>query len=65
MLGLQDLLPGAQGLVDLTPGPADALAGLLAGLRRQRPDLAIGQRERRAVARVLGPDPLELLEVGR
>ena len=51
----------------LLHGPArlaDALAGLLAGLRRQRPDLAVGQGQRRPVAGVLDPDLLQRLEVG-
>ena len=65
MLGLEHLLPGGERLVDLAPGAADPLAGLLAGLRRQRADLPVGQRERRPVARVLGPDPLQVLQVGR
>ena len=51
------LLHGAAGL-------ADPLAGLLAGLRRQRADLPVGQRQRRPVAGVLDPDLLERLEVG-
>ncbi len=46
-------------LVDRAARLADALAGVLAGLRRQRADLAVGQRERRAVAGVLGADLLE------
>ena len=51
----------------LLHGPArlaDALAGLLARLRRQRPDLAVGQGQRRPVAGVLDPDLLQRLEVG-
>ena len=46
-------------LVDRAAGLADPLAGVLARLRRQRADLAVGERERRAVAGVLGADPLE------
>ena len=43
---------------------ADALAGLLAALRRQRADLAVGQGQRGAVAGVVDPDLLERVEVG-
>ena len=58
-------LPRRQRLVDRTPGLADALAGVLAGLRRQGPDLPVGQRQRRPVARVVEPDLLEPGQVGR
>ena len=51
-------------LLDGAAGLADALAGLLARLRRQRADLAVGQRQRRPVAGVVDPDLLERLEVG-
>ena len=63
MLGLQHLLPGGQRLVDRAAGLAHAHAGLLARLRRQRPDLAVGERERRAVAGVLEADLPEGVEV--
>ncbi len=53
VLGLEHLLAGGERLVDLAAGLADALAGVLAGLRRQRADLAVGERERRTVAGVL------------
>ena len=43
-------------LVDRTAGLADPLPGLLAGLRRQRADLAVGEGQRGAVARVRQPD---------
>ena len=64
VLGLELHLPRGEGLVDRTPGLADALAGVLAGLRRQGADLAVGQGQRRAVAGVLEADRLERLEVG-
>ena len=64
-LGLEDRLAGGQGLADRAAGLADPLAGLLAALRRQRADLAVGQGERRAVAGVLDPDLLQGVEVGR
>ena len=54
-----------QCLVDRAPGLADPLAGVLARLGRERADLPVGQRQRRAVAGVLGPHPLELLEIRR
>ena len=57
-------LPGGQRLVDRSPGLAHALAGLLAGLRRQRADLAVGERQRRAVAGVVDAHLLELGQVG-
>ena len=63
VLGLEHLLPRGERLVDRAAGLADPLPGLLAGLRRQRADLAVGQRERRPVAGVLEPDLLELGEV--
>ena len=46
VLGLEDGLPGGERLVDRAAGLADALAGVLAGLRRQRADLAVGEGER-------------------
>ena len=64
VLGLEHLGPGGERLVDRAAGLADPLAGLLAGLRRQRADLAVGQRERRPVAGVVEPDLLERGEVG-
>ena len=63
MLDLEHGLPLGQGLVDRTPGLPDPLAGLLAGLRRQRTDLPVGQGQRRAVAGVCQPDLLERVEV--
>jgi electron transfer flavoprotein alpha subunit len=62
---LAQALGGAVGdrLVDGAPGPADAHAGLLAGLRRERPDLTVGQAERRAVASVREAYLLEHVEV--
>ena len=65
VLGLEHRLAGGERLVDRAPRLADPLAGLLARLRRQRADLAVGQRQRRPVAGVLEPDLLELVEVGR
>ena len=44
---------------------SDALAGVGLGGRRQRADLAVGQGERRAVARHVEPDRLELVQVRR
>ena len=64
VLGLEHRLPLAERLVDRAAGLADPLAGLLAGLRRQRADLAVGQRQRGAVAGVVDPHLLELGEVG-
>ena len=46
-------------------GGADALPGGGLGGRRQRADLAVGQRERRAVAGVRQAGGLELVEVAR
>ena len=63
MLGLELGLPGGERLVDGSPGLADALAGILAGLRRQRADLAVGQRQRRPVAGVVDAHLLELGQV--
>ena len=63
MLGLELGLPGGERLVDGAPGLADALAGVLAGLRRQRADLAVGQRQRRPVAGVVDAHLLELGQV--
>ena len=65
VLGLEHLGAGGQGLGDRPAGLADALAGLLACLRRQRADLAVGQGQRRAVACVVEPDLLERGQVGR
>ena len=62
-LGLELGLPGGQRLGHGPARLADPLAGLLAALRRQRADLPVGQGQRRAVAGVLDPDPLQLLEV--
>ena len=64
VLGLQHGLPRGQRLADRAAGLADPLAGLLAGLRRQRADLPVGQRQRRPVAGVLEPDLLERGQVG-
>ena len=64
VLGLELLLPLRERLLHRAARLADALAGLLARLRRQRPDLAVGQRQRRPVAGVLDPDLLQRLEVG-
>ena len=63
VLGLEHHGAGGERLVDRATRLADPLAGLLARLRRQRTDLAVGQRQRRPVARVLEPDLLELGEV--
>ena len=57
VLGLEHGLPLGERLVDRAAGLADPLAGLLAGLRRQRADLAVGQGQRRAVARVRRAGP--------
>ena len=57
-------LAGLERLVTAPPGLADPLAGVGLGGRRQGADLAVGQRERRAVAGVLEPDLLEGVEVG-
>ena len=65
VLDLELGLPGRQRLVDGAPGLADALAGVLAGLRRQRADLAVGQRQRRPVAGVVDADLLEARQVLR
>ena len=51
--------------VDLAAGPSDARAGLFPGLRRQGPDLAVGEGDRRAVGGVLDPRLLELGHRGR
>ena len=64
VLGLEHRLPRGERLVDRAARLADPLAGLLARLRRQRTDLAVGQRQRRPVTRVLEPHLLELGEVG-
>ena len=63
MLGLQLGGTPAERLVDGPAGLADPLAGVLARLRRQGADLAVGQRQRRAVAGVGEPDLLQLVEV--
>ena len=65
VLGLEHGLTGGDGLVDRTTGLTDALTGLLAGLRGQRADLAVGQRQRRAVAGVVDAHLLEGVQVGR
>ena len=65
VLGLELGLPGRRAPASTAPRAcADAHAGVLAGLRRQRADLPVRQRQRRAVAGVLGADPLERVEVG-
>jgi hypothetical protein len=64
VLGLEDDRARGERLVDGAPGLSDALAGLLARLRRQGADLSVGQGERRAVAGVLEANLLELVEVG-
>ncbi len=62
-LGLEVGLAGGERLVDLPPGLADPLAGLLAGLGRQRTDLAVGERQRRPVTRVVDAHLLERRQV--
>jgi hypothetical protein len=64
LLLLEHRLPLDQRLLHRPPGVTDALAGLLAGRRRQGADLAVGQGQRRAVTGVLDPDLLERVEVG-
>ena len=64
VLRLEHGLAGGDGLVDGSAGLADALAGLLARLRRQGADLAVGEGEGRTVAGVVEPDLLEGVEVG-
>ena len=64
VLGLEHGLPGGERLVDGAAGLADALAGLLARLRRQGADLAVGEGQRRAVAGVVEAHLLEGVEVG-
>ena len=59
VLDLEHRLPLGERLVDRAARLADALAGLLARLRRQRADLAVGQGQRRAVPGVLDPHLLE------
>ena len=63
VLLLQDDLPGGERLADRAARLADALAGLLAGLRRQRSDLPVGERQRRAVTGVVVAGLLELVQV--
>ena len=53
---------GREGGVDGAAGLADALAGLLAGLRRQRADLPVRQGQRRPVAGVVEPGLLERVD---
>jgi hypothetical protein len=65
VLGLELLGTPLEGHVHGTAGLTDPLPGLLAGLRWERPDLAVGEGERRPVTRVRQPDLLELGEVGR
>jgi hypothetical protein len=62
-LGLELGLAGRECLLHAAAGGADALAGVLAGGRRQGADLAVGERERAAVARVVEAGALELVEV--
>ena len=64
VLDLEHGLALGERLVDRAAGLADALAGLLARLRRQGTDLAVGQGERRPIARVVDPHLLERVEVG-
>ena len=64
LVDFQHGLPGGERLVDRASGLADALAGVLAGLGRQRADLAVGEGERRPVAGVVDADLLEGVEVG-
>jgi hypothetical protein len=63
VLHLEGRLAGGQRLVHRAPGLADAHPGVLAGLRWQRPDLPVRQRQGGPVGGVLDPDPLELVEV--
>ena len=44
---------------------ADPLSGVLAGLRRERADLSVGQAEWRPVAGMVEPHLLELVEIPR
>ena len=53
MLGLEDGLTLAERLADRCAGVADPLPGVLAGLRRQRADLPVRERERGPVAGVV------------
>ena len=62
-VGFELDLADLEGLLDLSSGHADALAGLGLRRRRQRTDLAVGQRQRAAVTRVSEPYGLELVEV--
>ena len=62
-LGLELGLPRGERAADLAARRADALAGGGAGGRRQRLDLAIGERDRRAVTDVREPGGLQLVQV--
>ncbi len=64
-LGVELGLASGQCLVDRATRLADPLTDLLACRRGQGADLTVGQCQWRAVARVLGARPLELLEAGR
>ena len=64
VLDLEHRLALGQRLVDGGPCLADALAGLLASLRRERTDLPVGQGQWRTVAGVSDPHPFERVEVG-
>ena len=57
-------LPRGERGVDPAAGLPDPLARLGPGGRGQRADLAVGQRERAAVAGVLEPGLLERVQVG-
>ena len=63
-LGLQLDLAVLKRLPDRRAGHAHPLAGLGLGRRGQRTDLAVGQRQRRAVAGVREADGLQGVEVG-
>ena len=60
--GLQLGLAGLEGLRHLSAGLADALAGLGLGARRERSDLAVGERQGAFVPLVRTADPLEFVE---
>ena len=64
-LGLELGLPRGERLRHLAAGLADPLAGLGLGARRQRADLAVGQRQRALLALVRQPGGLQLVEVAR
>ncbi len=53
---------GCERVVDRPAGLADALAGLLAGLRRQRTDLPIRQGQGRPITGMGEPDLLQILD---